>query len=39
MDKLGRSVSLIGLGLLFLLCGWFLEKSRRRLLARLEALL
>ncbi|HSE88969.1 MAG TPA: hypothetical protein VLJ79_22320 [Candidatus Binatia bacterium] len=36
MDKLGRSASLIGLGLLFLLGGWFLEKMRRRLVARLE---
>jgi uncharacterized membrane protein len=34
MDKLGRSASLIGLGLLFLLGGWFLEKARRRLVAR-----
>ncbi len=36
MDKLGRSASLIGLGLLFLGGGWLLEKTRRRLLARLE---
>jgi uncharacterized membrane protein len=35
MDKLGRSASLIGLGLLFLLGGWVLEKTRRRLVARL----
>lgn len=35
MDKLGRSASLIGLGLLFLLGGWLLEKIRRRLVARL----
>jgi uncharacterized membrane protein len=35
MDKLGRSASLIGLGLLFLLGGWLLEKTRRRLLARM----
>jgi uncharacterized membrane protein len=34
MDKLDRSASLIGLGLLFLLMGWFLEKLRRRLVAR-----
>ena len=34
MDKLGRSASLIGLGLLFLAGGWLLERSRRRLLAR-----
>ncbi|MEW6324255.1 MAG: DUF2157 domain-containing protein [Nitrospirota bacterium] len=36
MDKLGRSASLIGLGLLFLLGGWALEKTRRRLVARVE---
>ena len=36
MDKLGRSASLIGLGVLFLLGGWALEKVRRRLVARLE---
>jgi len=36
MNKLGRSASLIGLGLLFLLGGWLLEKARRRLVARLE---
>ncbi len=37
MDKLGRAASLVGLGLLFLLGGWVLEKLRRRLVARLEA--
>jgi hypothetical protein len=37
MDKLGRSASLIGLGILFLLGGWALERTRRRLIARLEA--
>jgi len=37
MDKLGRSASLIGLGVLFLLGGWLLEKTRRRLLERLES--
>lgn len=36
MDKLGRSASLIGLGLLFLVGGWLLERTRRRLIARLE---
>ena len=36
MDKLGRSASLIGMGLLFLLGGWLLEKTRRRLVAQLE---
>ena len=35
MDKLGRSASLLGLGVLFLLGGWLLEKARRRLLLRL----
>ena len=34
MDKLGRSTSLIMLGVLFLLGGWYLEKTRRRLVAR-----
>ena len=37
MDKLGRSASLIGLGVLFLLGGWLLEKTRRRLMERLES--
>ena len=36
MDKLGRSASLIGMGMLFLFGGWLLEKTRRRLLQRLE---
>jgi hypothetical protein len=36
MDKLGRAASLIGLGMLFLLGGWLLEKTRRRLVAQLE---
>ena len=31
MDKLGRSASLIGLGILFLAGGWALERARRRL--------
>jgi uncharacterized membrane protein len=34
MDKLGRSASLIGFGLLFLLGGWKLEQLRRKLVAR-----
>ncbi|MCP9848397.1 DUF2157 domain-containing protein [Cyanobium sp. Morenito 9A2] len=34
MDKLGRSASLVGLGALFLLGGWLLETTRRRLIAR-----
>ena len=36
MDKLGRSVSLMGLGLLFLGGGWLLEKTRRRLMAQIR---
>jgi hypothetical protein len=36
MDKLGRSASLIGLGLLFLAGGWALEKLRRRLVAQVK---
>jgi len=34
-DKLGRSLSLIGLGVLFLAGGWLLEKTRRRLMAKI----
>ena len=37
MDKLGRSASLIGLGILFLAGGWALELLRRRLAARIKA--
>jgi hypothetical protein len=36
MDKLGRSASLIGLGALFLALGWGLERTRRRLVARVK---
>jgi uncharacterized membrane protein len=36
MDRLGRSASLIGLGLLFLGGGYLLERTRRNLLARLQ---
>lgn len=36
MDKLGRSASLIVLGLLFLAGGWFLETTRRRLLSQIR---
>ena len=36
MDKLGRSLSLISLGALFLVLGWSLLRTRRLLLARLE---
>jgi uncharacterized membrane protein len=35
MDKLGRSASLMGIGLLFLGGGWMLERTRRRLLAHM----
>ena len=35
-DKFGRSISLIGLGLLFITVGWLLEKTRRRLTAYIE---
>ena len=35
-DKLGRSASLIGLGLLFLLGGWLLERLRRQLVQRIR---
>jgi uncharacterized membrane protein len=35
-DKLGRSASLIGLGVLFLLGGWFLERLRRQLVSRIR---
>jgi uncharacterized membrane protein len=34
-DKVGRSLGLIGLGILFLAGGWALEKMRRRLLAHM----
>lgn len=34
MDKLGRSASLIGMGVLFLFGGWSLERVRRKLVAR-----
>jgi hypothetical protein len=33
-DKLGRSLGLIGLGILFIGGGWWLERTRRRLVAR-----
>jgi uncharacterized membrane protein len=36
MDKLGRSASLIALGILFLGGGWVLEHTRRRLLGEME---
>jgi uncharacterized membrane protein len=37
MDKLGRSASLIGLGLLFLVLAWGLERTRRGLVAKVKA--
>lgn len=37
MDKLNRSLGLIGLGILFLAGGWALEKMRRSLVARMAA--
>ncbi|HTK95518.1 MAG TPA: DUF2157 domain-containing protein [Terriglobales bacterium] len=37
MDKLDRSLSLIILGILFLLGGWLLERTRRRLVAAMHA--
>jgi uncharacterized membrane protein len=36
MDKLGRSLGLIGLGVLFLAGGWLLERMRRRLLTQMQ---
>jgi uncharacterized membrane protein len=36
MDKLDRSASLIGLGVLFLGMGWALERTRRKLVARVQ---
>ena len=36
MDKLGRSASLILLGLLFLGGGWLLERTRRRLISQIR---
>jgi uncharacterized membrane protein len=35
-DKIGRSLGLIGLGILFLAGGWALEKTRRRLIAHMQ---
>ena len=35
-DKMGRSLGLIGLGVLFLAGGWALEKTRRRLLSHMQ---
>jgi MFS family permease len=36
MDKLGRSASLIGMGVLLLFGGWVLERTRRQLVARVQ---
>ena len=36
LDKFGRANALISLGLVFLLGGWFLEKTRRRLVAKIS---
>jgi uncharacterized membrane protein len=38
MSKMGRSLGLIGLGVLFLAGGWALEKMRRRMLAGMQSL-
>jgi uncharacterized membrane protein len=35
LDKVGRSLGLIGMGILFLAGGWALEKMRRRLIAHM----
>jgi uncharacterized membrane protein len=37
MDQLGRSLGLIGLGILFLLGGWMLERFRRRLIEQVRS--
>jgi uncharacterized membrane protein len=36
LDKMGRSLGLIGLGILFLAGGWLLERTRRRILAGMD---
>ena len=36
-DRLGRSLSLIGAGLVFLLMGWGLTRARQYLLERIQA--
>ena len=35
-DKMGRSLGLIGLGILFLAGGWALERTRRKLVLRMK---
>jgi hypothetical protein len=37
MDRLGRSASLMALGVVFLAGGWYWEKLRRRLIERVHA--
>lgn len=37
LDKLGRSLGLAGLGVLFLAGGWALERTRRKLLTTMDA--
>jgi uncharacterized membrane protein len=37
LDKMDRSLGLMGLGVLFLAGGWGLEKMRRRIIARMDA--
>jgi uncharacterized membrane protein len=36
MDKLGRSASLIGFGLIFLILAWGMERTRRKLIAHMS---
>lgn len=36
-DMLGRALGLIGMGILCIVGGWLVERTRRRLIARLEA--
>lgn len=36
MDKLGRSASLIGFGMIFLVLAWGMERTRRKLIARMS---
>jgi uncharacterized membrane protein len=36
MDKLGRSLGLISLGIVFLLGGWLLERVRRNLISQMQ---
>ena len=38
MDKLSRSASLIGFGLVFLVLAWALERTRRHLVARVQGI-